>query len=156
MTMPSGFQCSIDEPTVYEELCEVISRNELILFAGAGLSAQASTPDGRHPPNWVQLIQNMIEWAGARNLVEPLVAEELRDLVTAGFLLDAAQELHELLTASSRQQCLIDTPLCTEARIGEAHRLLSEIPFRAIRLFVVLGAPKMRKLTHMDRSWRPR
>jgi hypothetical protein len=132
VAMPSSHQCSIDEPAVYGELCEVVSRNELILFAGAGLSAQASTPDGRHPPNWATLVQDMIEWARAGDLIESSTAQELHELVEAGLLLDAAQELQELLTPSSRQQCLLATLLCTEAKIGEAHLLLSGIPFRAI------------------------
>jgi hypothetical protein len=130
--MPSGYECDIDNPEVYGELCEIITRNDLILFAGAGLSAQASTPDGRHPPNWTKLVEDMTEWGSARDVIEPVTAGEIRELVEAGLLLDAAQELQELLTAPNRQQCLLDTLLCIEARISQAHRLIAEIPFRAI------------------------
>jgi SIR2-like domain len=130
--MPAGYDTNIDEPAVYDELCEVVSRGDLILFAGAGLSAQATTPDGRHPPNWKKLIQDMIEWASARALIQASTVQELRDLVDIGLLLDAAQELEELLTPSDRQQCLRETLLCDQATIGEAHQLISEIPFRAI------------------------
>lgn len=130
--MPEAYECDIDRLGVYKDLCEVIQRDDLILFAGSGLSAQAQTGDGKHPPDWSRLIKEMATWGDSHGLIESSAAAELQAFVDGGYLLDAAQELQDIFTRPVLQQCLRETLLCSTARIGEAHELVAEIPFRAI------------------------
>ena len=54
---------SVEDPDVMRELRETIySRRNCVLFAGAGLSAQAATDDGRCPPLWQKLLEQMVAW----------------------------------------------------------------------------------------------
>jgi hypothetical protein len=124
---------SAEDPEVHKELRNLLLGGHVILFAGSGLSAQAATEDGRHPPLWKPLLEQMIGWSCERGFLEGEQAKELRELVARGYLIETGQELQELLDAPVLRQCLGQIILCdNQARIGVAHRIIARLPFRAI------------------------
>jgi hypothetical protein len=120
----------IEDEEVYDELRNALNSKELILFAGAGLSAQAKTDDGRHPPSWRGLLEGMVAYCRHKHWIDPLHAEEIQNLINAGYLIDAGQELQEVLQPSHLQQCVGEVTFCNLAKTGEVHDLVVQIPFR--------------------------
>lgn len=121
----------IDDTRIYEGLYRALESNELILFAGSGLSTQAKTDDGRHPPLWKGLLNGMIDWCLSKGLLNSEDAPNIQDLVEQGFLIEAGQELQENLEPSHLQWCLGEVILCNEAKASKAHRIIAQLPFRA-------------------------
>ena len=115
----------------FEALRGALNSNSLILLAGSGLSAQASTDDGRHPPLWRGLLEGMVDWCMKQRLLSGEHAQSIRELVLHDFLTEAGQELEENVEKPYLHQCLARVLLCNEAKIGEAHHLIAQIPFRA-------------------------
>jgi hypothetical protein len=104
-------------------------------MAGAGLSAQARTPDGKSPPAWSGLLSGMAEWCFERGDLD-ISEEDKRNilaLVDGGFLLEAGQEIEDIFTRnkSKLQQGLKELLYCTEAYTGDAHRYVARIRFSA-------------------------
>lgn len=121
----------LDDSYVYNSLRRALDRNDLVLFAGSGLSAQACTEDGRHPPEWEVLLERLLEWCLANRRIEPAHAEGVRELIRAGYRIDAGQELEEVLTPEELKRCLGNLLLCGEAKTGDAHALVAQVCFRA-------------------------
>ncbi len=122
----------IEDDDIYEDVCRALQSKELVLFAGAGLSAQAKTDDGRHPPMWTGLLTGMIDWCCNHRMISTDEADGIRELVNAKFLADAGQELQDILGEPAHlQECLADVLLCNRAKISDAHRLVVRYPFRA-------------------------
>ena len=121
-----------DDIQVYERLREALNLNNLIIFAGSGLSAQATTDDGKHPPLWKGLLEGMVNWCLKKGLIDTMYLQDFLKLINGDYLIEAGQELEEILTNKSQlQQCLNDVLLCNQAKISEAHKLIVQIPFRA-------------------------
>jgi hypothetical protein len=83
---------------------------------GAGLSSNASTPDGRHPPLWRELGEDLAKELGvaATNPIDVLSA--FADLYERPYLVE---RLSELL-------------LVNELEIGEPHRSFAQLPFDTV------------------------
>lgn len=131
---PYRYLYDADKDTeIYDKLRRLLIRNDrnLILFAGSGLTAQASTDDGDHPPVWKDLLEEMTQWCSDRDLIGSQDLPEMQQLIDEGFLIEAGQELQELLEPSDLQRCLGDVLLINSARPSEAHTLVVQIPFRA-------------------------
>src|SRR4051794_11653209 len=107
-----SYKQAADDPLVCNELRNQLFSGHIVLFAGSGLSAQASTEDGRHPPLWKSLLEQMVKWSEVRGLLEERHAEDLLNLVAAGYLIEAGQELQDLLDAPLLRQCLGQVVLC--------------------------------------------
>jgi hypothetical protein len=121
-----------NDPNVLKELRDAIYRGKCILLVGSGLSVQAQTEDGEHPPDWKGLLERMILWCSERGLVDQETAEGIHILIDEGFLIEAGQEIEEHLLKNQQQhQCLREALLCDQAKVSEIHRLVAEIPFRA-------------------------
>jgi hypothetical protein len=120
---------TIEDKQVYEILREELSRGELLLFAGSGLSAQASTVDGKHPPLWKGLLSGMVNWSLQKGVIDVDESKQIDDLIQKGFLLEAGQELKERLELQMRD-CLTESLFFGLAKAGEAHQLVVRIPFR--------------------------
>jgi hypothetical protein len=125
------YKKQITDEQLYGDLTKALEENELILFAGAGLSAQAMTSQGDHPPLWRQLLEGMVDWSKERQLMDDDDVKQMRELIQFGFLLDAAQELEERIEPSDRQACLTEVLLYNDVEVSEVHRLVARIPFRA-------------------------
>jgi hypothetical protein len=64
--------------------------------------------------------------------MEPSHAKELEALVQYGFLIEAGQEVEDVLRERSwQQQCLREVLLCNDAAFSLAHEHITRIPFRA-------------------------
>ena len=121
-----------DDVQVHERLREALNLNNLIIFAGSGLSAQATTDDGEHPPLWKGLLEGMVNWCLKKGLIDTTYPQDFLKLINGDYLTEAGQELEEILTDKSQfQQCLNDVLLCNQAKISDAHKLIVQIPFRA-------------------------
>jgi hypothetical protein len=126
-----GFLQRADDAVIQEALRASIEQRACILIAGSGLSSQARTADGRNPPAWKGLLNGMITWCLGRSIVDPDTATEFHKAVEMGFLIEAGQEIEEILAEPSlRQECLREVLLINDAQIGEAHELIASIPFR--------------------------
>jgi hypothetical protein len=107
-------------------LLQVIKEKRCVLFAGAGLSAQAATEDGVHLPTWGVLLEWMIDWCIENRVDLPLSdKEELLDILKRKRFLVVAQELQQRL-GSRLNACLIDVLHSGRIRPSEAHRLISK------------------------------
>lgn len=110
----------------------IYSDRNCILFAGAGLSAQAETARGEHPPPWKGLLGAMTEWCVQNKLVDQTDAEALATMLHSGYLLEAGQELDEILREKSqKQQCLREVLHSNDLIISKAHEYVAQTSFRA-------------------------
>lgn len=122
----------IEDDSVHTDIRDVLQSGNLILFAGAGLSAQAVTEKGEHPPLWRGLIEGVLAWCQKKQLIDGAGIAEMMDLVKDNYLIDAGQELQEILEEPSwLQECLSEVVLYNLAKTGEAQQLIAQIPFRA-------------------------
>ena len=120
-----------DTPLIGEIRRCIYELRNCILLAGSGLSAQAVTQRGEHPPSWKGLLAGMAEWCVRNRLIERTYAEALASLVASGYLVEAGQELDEILHESAaRQQCVKDVLHSNEITISKAHEHMAQIPFR--------------------------
>jgi hypothetical protein len=124
---------SVFDPDVVRDIKESIyTLRRCILVAGAGLSAQACSTDGSHPPLWAGLLKGMVEWCVHYGFAEATHAQQIDALIEANYLLDAGQEIEELFREKSlEQQCLREVLKCNEVMVRDAHSCIARIPFRA-------------------------
>jgi hypothetical protein len=120
---------SVDDPEVYQRLHDELREGRLLLFVGSGLSAQASTADGRHPPLWKPLLLGMTRWCLDKGILDANESAQIDELVRGCFLLEAGEELQERLELQMRD-CLTASLLTNVAKAGRAHHLAAKIPFR--------------------------
>lgn len=115
---------------VPDMLVKIIRQHRCVLFAGAGLSAQAQAPDGSRLPTWNALLDQMLDWC-IQNRV-PLRAEpdEFREVLRRGRLLVVAQELQQSLSGQLNT-CLSAILHSGRTKPSEAHRLVSKIDWVA-------------------------
>jgi hypothetical protein len=74
----------------------------------------------------------MADWCLDNGLIRDTYHIDIIELIDKGFLVDAGQELEEIIEEiSQRQRCLAEAILCNEAEISEAHNLIAGINFRA-------------------------
>lgn len=125
------FIYNMEDESVYKILRKTLDQGSLILFAGSGLSAQACTDDGRHPPLWKELLEGLIQWSIDKNLISVDYAKEIMVLVKEGYLIEAGQELQEELPKSQLFEGLAEILLCNKPMTSEAHSIIANIPFRA-------------------------
>lgn len=118
------------EGLVPEMLVRSIREHRCVLFAGAGLSAQAQSQDGSRLPTWSALLDRMLDWCIEHRV--PLRAEpdEFRDVVRRGRLLVVAQELQQSL-GGQLNTCLSAILRSGRTKPSEAHRLVSKIDWVA-------------------------
>jgi hypothetical protein len=108
-----------------EMLLRSIRNHRCVLFAGAGLSAQAQAQDGVRPPTWATLLDRMVDWCIDHRV--PLRGEpsEFREVIRKGRLLAVAQELQDSIGAQLNS-CLAEILYSGKIKPSEAHRLLTK------------------------------
>lgn len=122
----------INNVDIIQDIQAAIKGDRCILMAGSGLSAQASTKEGKNPPIWNKLLKDMIDWCYKQDKINEEDVPELYELVSEGFLIEAGQEIEGILSEKSLlQQCLRETLFCNDACISNAHNYIAKIPFRA-------------------------
>ena len=108
---------------VPEMLVRQIREHRCVLFAGAGLSAQARSEDGAPIPTWGTLLEHMIDWCVDHRVQLRAEREEFREVLERGKLLVVAQELQQSL-GGQLNSCLSDILHSGKTRPSEAHRLV--------------------------------
>lgn len=116
---------------VPEMLLRRIRERRCVLFAGAGLSAQARTEDGVHLPTWKALLERMIEWCIDHRVQLRAEPTEFSMTLDKGRLLVVAQELQHSL-GGQLNSCLSDVLCSGNAKPSTAHRLLCRTGWVAV------------------------
>ncbi len=114
---------------VPERLFWEVKRGSCVLFAGAGLSSQATRHNGRPLPGWGALLAELAEMA--RDDGYP-VADDLVQTIRKGQLLDAGEELQQLVSDSSLTAYLTRVFGDPAVRPSPAHMVLPTIRLRAV------------------------
>lgn len=114
-----------------EMLIRRIQEHRCVVFAGAGLSAQAKANDGARIPTWKTLLEYMVDWCIEHRV--PLRAEphEFREIIEKGRLLVVAQEL-QISLGHQLNSCLSDILHSGDAKPSVAHHLLCMIDWAAV------------------------
>src|SRR5438874_5921066 len=120
----------VTDSALIKEIQSAIYRGKCILVVGSGLAAQAETEEGEHPPDGRNLLEKLIQWCFEKGLIDQDTVEDIHALIHDGHLIEAGQEIEELLKRQ-RQQCLREALLCDQAEVSEIHHLIAQIPFRA-------------------------
>ncbi len=112
-------------------LVKAIDERRCVLFAGAGLSAQAEDESGAHPPLWGELLERMVDWC-VDNRVE-LRAEkaDFLEIIRKKRFLVAAQEIQERI-GGSLAPCLRELLYVGRIRPSEAHLLVPQTDWVAV------------------------
>lgn len=116
---------------VPEMLVRSIREHRCVLFAGAGLSAQAKATDGTTLPTWRPLLERMIDWCASHRV--PLRAEpaEFRAILDKNRLLMVAQELQHAL-GGQLHACLSEILHTGATKPSMAHRALCQSNWVAV------------------------
>ena len=114
---------------VPERLYWEVKRGTCALFAGAGLSSQATRQNGRPLPGWGALLA---ELAGMAREDGYPVADDLVQTIRKGQLLEAGQELQQLVSVSSLEAYLTRVFADPAVRPSPAHMVLPAIRLRAV------------------------
>jgi len=110
-----------------DNLAQAIKEEDCLVFAGAGLSAQAtSTSTRRRLPTWPDLLRKMVAKCKQRG-----DARDLRTAINRGKYLVVAQELQERLQGQLGQ-CLRDLLSTNDMLPSEAHHLVVRLGARGI------------------------
>jgi hypothetical protein len=149
------------DPQLSSSIRNKLSNGDVVLFAGSGLSAQAATDDGHHPPLWAGLLRGMVSWCRDQGVIDAETTGDLYAFIEQGYLIEAGQEIQDILAESSQLgMCLRDVIHCNGApKVGKAHSLVAELPFRAILTtnydgFIETAFAK-RHSTELPRFFRP-
>ncbi|NIM15585.1 MAG: TIR domain-containing protein [Candidatus Aminicenantes bacterium] len=116
---------------VPEMLIRRIREHRCVLFAGAGLSAQARAEDGAHLPTWKRLLESMIEWCVDHRVQLRAEPRDFSVVLEKGRLLVVAQELQQSL-GEQLNSCLSDVLHSGNTKPSTAHRLLCRTDWVAI------------------------
>ena len=118
------------EGLVPEMLVRSIREHRCVLFAGAGLSAQAQAQDGSRLPTWNALLDRMLDWCIDHRVQLRAEPAEFREVLRRGRLLVVAQELQQSL-GGQLNVCLSAILHTGKTKPSEAHRLVSGIDWVA-------------------------
>jgi hypothetical protein len=106
-------------------LVRSIREHRCVLFAGAGLTAQAQAQDGSRLPTWSALLERMVDWCIEHRVQLRAEPDEFRKVLRRGRLLVVAQELQQSL-GGQLNTCLSAILHSGKTRPSEAHRLISK------------------------------
>ena len=118
-----------------EELINAMRSKECILLAGPGLSHYARTDLGGSPPHcWKDTLKELISLCWEENSIDQTQKREIDSLISSASLLKAGGKLQDYLKAKDESQSLLqkhlsNIMLCNQAKAGEVHLLLAQIPF---------------------------
>jgi hypothetical protein len=112
-----------------ERLFWEVKRGSCVLFAGAGLSSQVARRDGRPLPGWGALLSELADMAREDGCP---ITDDLVQTIRKGQLLEAGQELHQLVSDSSLTAYLTRVFADPAIRPSPAHVVLPAIRLRAV------------------------
>ncbi|MGY4366690.1 hypothetical protein ACVW1A_002755 [Bradyrhizobium sp. LB1.3] len=103
-------------------LIDAIASGECVLYAGAGLGAQAGLP------TWPELLRGLLSYARERSRIDPAVAKELDAAIEAGDLEEVGDDLSHRIPREDIAEYL-RTTFEASTQPSHAHELLAELPF---------------------------
>jgi hypothetical protein len=114
-------------PPVPTELTDALKNGRCATFIGAGLSVGAGYP------TWEQLLKALIERASATGVINPQKKNELEAIAkNPSKWLMVAQEINDLYGRGPFQSELGKVFEETKADVTEAHKLITDIPFKFV------------------------
>jgi hypothetical protein len=116
------FELPLPDPP--DGLITACLEGDCVLYAGAGLSAQAGYP------TWQPFVEDLLEWTRKSGKVEPEFAASLDAAMRAGQVNTVADALINIVGRDGVMQRLTET-FGSQQRLPEAHRLLKGIPLCA-------------------------
>jgi hypothetical protein len=120
------------EGTIPPELIESIKNNKCVLFVGAGLSAKITRSDQKKLPLWGEFLTELLEWSRGRNAMFWNGADEIKDIISKGNYLLAAQELQECITLGEFSDFLNFVFRDKDVKPSDTHTDIFKIPFRCL------------------------
>ena len=114
-----------------EMLIREIREHRCVVFAGAGLSAQAKANDGSRVPTWKTLLEHMVDWCVEHRVQLRAEPQEFREIIEKGRLLVVAQEL-QMSLGQQLNTCLFDILHSGDTKPSNAHRLLCKIDWISV------------------------
>ena len=114
------------------ELIDAIVKGECVLFIASGLSSQVERSNGKRLPNWSNFLIELLEWNIDRGAQFNSNPSEIREMIDKGNHLMAAEELKEVVNSNDLSEFLNQVFRDPKVKPTNAHKLLTEIPFRAI------------------------
>ena len=106
-------------------LVQRLREGQCILFVGAGLSAAAGLP------TWSNLLKGITAWA-ERERPGTASVDEINQLLAAGKLEQVADHLRDVIGLEGLQRALAERLEIDGRPLPDAHRLITQLPFRAI------------------------
>ena len=116
--------------TIPDDLLRAIRESRCVALVGAGVSRRSLSKARVPLPGWVNLLENLCEWALQKGKLETRTAQDLKQLLEKHEFLMVAQELLERLggeTISAFIADVFDPDSIVPARI---HELIAATPFR--------------------------
>lgn len=114
-----------------EMLIRSIREHRCVLFAGAGLSAQAEATDGTRLPTWRKLLELMIDWCADHRVQLRAEPSEFSAILDKNRLLVVAQELQDAL-GGQLNTCLSEILHIGATKPSAAHRALCQSKWVAV------------------------
>jgi TIR domain/SIR2-like domain len=123
------------DPRISKELIQTIRQKVCILLAGPGLSRYVRTALGASPPVcWKDALDELITISKKNRDISRDQKNELDKLLSENSILAAGGKLQVYLKAKDASQSLLrkrleEVMLCSQAKVGDVHLLLAQIPF---------------------------
>jgi hypothetical protein len=114
------------------ELTDAIIKGECVLFIASGLSSQVERSNGKRLPNWSNFLIELLEWNIDKGAPFNSNPSEIKEMIDKGNHLMAAEELQEIVNSNDLSEFLNHVFRDPKVKPSNAHKLLTEIPFRAI------------------------
>lgn len=109
-------------------LIKEIAQRRCILFLGAGVSASATTDDGKSPPTWNEFLDN----ATKKLIDDEGDKKEILELISKGDLLLALQAIHETSNNADFQDLLNATFHTARYKPSELHEAIYQLDSRIV------------------------
>ena len=130
-------------PMIPEPLIRYIKEGRCVLFAGAGLSAQAGLP------TWQSLLQGLIDLVKSSAAAPPSQIGEVNRLLQAGRYLEVAGFCKDKLNPNLYLEYLRGQLSVRPSGLPEVHQLIARIPFSGI---VTTNYDDLLERAHTDAS----
>lgn len=118
--------------TIPPEIIHAIKNNKCVLFVGSGLSSKVERSNGKTLPLWGSFLNELLEYAKAKNSIFWNGPEEIADTIKKGNFLLAAQELQECISLGEFSDFLNSIFRDKKVVPTSTHKNIFKIPFRSI------------------------
>lgn len=114
------------------DLIESISKGECVLFLASGLSSKVIRSNGKPLPSWTSFLEELLSWAQSKRVPFNSDPNEIKEMISKGNLLMAAEELQGLINPNEFGEFLNEVFRDKDVKPTKSHNLLTKIPFKSI------------------------